>query len=516
MYSLEERLLAVKTYYEMGCSARATVRRLGYPDESNLYHWVKEYERDNGLHEHRIRYSKYTESEKRAAVEYYYAHGQNCLKTVKDLGYPSRTLLMHWLEENPKKVEIDCKKRKTWVKCSEEQREQAVLESCRENLTLKAIAEMYGVSQAAVIQWRKKYLGKDREKRMPDPSPQDTLDIVQLQKEKLALEAEVKALKKEHYRLQLENDALKEAAKLLKKAQGINLKKISNREKAMVIDALRDRYPLKDLLLLFCMAKSSYCYQETVINASDKYKELRKELRDIFEESKGRYGYRRLHAVLKAHDNIVSEKVIRRIMNEENMKVYHKRRRGYSSYKGEISPEVENVINRDFHAEKPNEKWITDITEFSIPAGKVYLSPLIDCFDGMPVSWTIGTSPDAMLVNTMLDDAISILTEDEKPLVHSDRGCHYRWPGWIERMEKAGLTRSMSKKGCSPDNSACEGFFGRLKNEMFYGHSWTGISIHDFIETVDQYVHWYAEKRIKISLGGLSPLDYRRKLGFVP
>lgn len=515
MYSLEERLLAVKTYYEMGRSAKATVHRLGYPDESNLYHWVKEYDRDHSLHEHRIRYSKYTDSEKQTAVEYYYAHGQNYLKTVKDLGYPSRTLLTQWVEESPQKDGKDCKKRKTRVKCSEEQREQAVLESCKGNLTLKAIAEMYGVTEAAVIQWREKYLGKVRKKRMPNSSPQDTLDIIQLQKEKLALEAKVKVLKEEHYRLQLENDALKEAARLLKKSQGINLKKISNCEKAMLIDALRDRYPLKDLLILFCMAKSSYCYQETVINAVDKYKELRVMLRETFAESKERYGYRRLHAVLKAKGRIVSEKVVRRIMHEENMKVYHKRRRGYSSYKGEISPEVENVINRDFHAEKPNVKWLTDITEFSIPAGKVYLSPLIDCFDGMPVSWTIGTSPDAMLVNTMLDDAISMLSEDEKPLVHSDRGCHYRWPGWIERMEKAGLTRSMSKKGCSPDNSACEGFFGRLKNEMFYGHSWTGISVHDFIETVDQYVHWYAEKRIKLSLGGLSPMDYRRKLGFV-
>ena len=515
MYSLEERLLAVKTYYEMGRNAKATVRRLGYPDESNISHWVKEYERDHGLHEHRVRYSKYTDSEKQAAVEYYYTNGQNGLQTVKDLGYPSRTLLSQWVEENPRETGKDCKKRKTPVRCSEEQREQAVLESCK-GTTLKAIAETYGVSEAAIIQWREKYLGKVRKKRMPDPSPQDTLDIVQLQKEKQALEAEVKALRREHYRLQLENDALKEAARLLKKARGINLKKISNREKAMVIDALRDRYPLKDLLALFCMAKSSYCYQEAALNAPDKYRELREELRGLFAEAKERYGYRRLHAVLRTNGRIVSEKVVRRIMREEDMKVYNKRRRGYSSYKGEISPEVENVINRDFHAEKPNEKWLTDITEFSIPAGKVYLSPLIDCFDGMPVSWTIGTSPDSALVNTMLDNAISTLSEDEKPLVHSDRGCHYRWPGWIERMEKAGLTRSMSKKGCSPDNSACEGFFGRLKNEMFYGRSWKGTSIHDFIETVDQYIHWYAEKRIKMSLGGLSPLDYRRKLGLAP
>ena len=515
MYSLEERLLAIRTYYEMGKNAKATVRRLGYPDESNISRWVKEYERDHDLHEHRVHYSKYTDAEKQRAIEYYYTHGQNGLQTVKALGYPSRSLLSLWVKENPREAEKDCKKRKDYVRCSEEQREQAVLESCK-GTTLKAIAETYGVSKAAVIQWREKYLGKVGKKRMPDPSLQETQDIVQLQKEKQALEAEVKALRKEHYRLQLENDALKEAAKLLKKARGINLKEISNREKAMVIDALRDRYPLKDLLALFRMAKSSYCYQEAAINAPDKYLGLREKLREIFAESKETYGYRRLHSVLRTKGHTVSEKVVRRIMHEEDMKVYQKRRRGYSSYKGEISPEVENVINRDFHAEKPNEKWLTDITEFSIPAGKVYLSPLIDCFDGMPVSWTIGTSPDALLVNTMLDDAISTLSEDEKPLVHSDRGCHYRWPGWIDRMEKAGLTRSMSKKGCSPDNSACEGFFGRLKNEMFYGHSWNGTSVHDFIETVDQYIHWYAEKRIKMSLGGLSPLDYRRKLGLVP
>ena len=200
-------------------------------------------------------------------------------------------------------------------------------------------------------------------------------------------------------------------------------------------------------------------------------------------------------------------------MREDELFVYQKKRRKYNSYKGEITPAVENVIDRNFKADDPNEKWLTDITEFHIPAGKIYLSPIIDCFDGLPVSWAIGTSPDADLVNTMLDMAICTLSEDEKPTVHSDRGCHYRWPGWIERMEAAGLTRSMSKKGCSPDNSACEGFFGRLKNEMFYNHSWEDVSVEHFIEILDEYIHWYAEKRIKISLGGLSPMAYRRKLG---
>jgi transposase InsO family protein len=171
------------------------------------------------------------------------------------------------------------------------------------------------------------------------------------------------------------------------------------------------------------------------------------------------------------------------------------------------------VLQRDFHAELPNQKWLTDITEFSIPAGKVYLSPIIDCFDGMPVSWRIGCSPSAQMANAMLRDAIASLKPTERPIIHSDRGGHYRWPERIKITSDAGLTRSMSKKGCSPDNSACEGFFGRLKNEMFYGKSWEGLSLAQFMASLDSYMHWYKEKRIKVSLGGLSPLEYREALG---
>ena len=264
-----------------------------------------------------------------------------------------------------------------------------------------------------------------------------------------------------------------------------------------------------------------YSYEERlrVVKLYIKYNhsiELRSKVKTIFEESYHSYGYRRIHAFLKREGINVSEKVIRRIMQQECPVVpYVTRKRKYSSYKGEISPEVDNVIQRNFSSEKPNQKWLTDITEFSIPAGKVYLSLIIDCYDGLLVTWTIGTSPNAELVNTMLDNAIGQLAEDERPIVHSDRGCHYRWPGWINRMETAGLTRSMSKKGCSPDNSACEGVFGHLKNEMFYYVSWAGYSIEQFINEVDQYLRWYCEKRIKLSLGGMSPLEYRHSKGLL-
>ncbi|ACC76430.1 IS3 family transposase [Paraburkholderia caribensis] len=163
---------------------------------------------------------------------------------------------------------------------------------------------------------------------------------------------------------------------------------------------------------------------------------------------------------------------------------------------------------------KADEKWLTDITEFQIPAGKVYLSPLIDCFDGLVVSWSIGTRPDAELVNSMLDAAIETVTDsDVRPVVHSDRGAHYRRPGWLTRLREARLIRSMSRKGCSPDNAACEGFFGRMKTELFYSRDWQTTTIERFIEVVDSYIRWYNAKRIKISLGSHSPLEYRESLG---
>lgn len=131
----------------------------------------------------------------------------------------------------------------------------------------------------------------------------------------------------------------------------------------------------------------------------------------------------------------------------------------------------------------------------------------------MPVSWSIGTTPDAELANSMLDKAIETLKPGETPIIHSDRGAHYRWPSWIKKTEDACLIRSMSKKGFSPDNSACEVFFGRIKNEMFYDRDWSNVSQSEFIDILDEYLHWYIEERIELPLGGMSPLEYRRKLG---
>lgn len=134
-------------------------------------------------------------------------------------------------------------------------------------------------------------------------------------------------------------------------------------------------------------------------------------------------------------------------------------------------------------------------------------------FDGLVVSWSVSMRADAELVNSMLDAAIATIAgSPDRPIVHSDRGAHYRWPGWLSRMGEAGLSRSMSRKACSPDNAACEGFFGRLKNEMYYRRNWLGTTVEEFVQQLDSYIHWYNQHRIKLSLGARSPLEYRQSL----
>ena len=328
------------------------------------------------------------------------------------------------------------------------------------------------------------------------------------------LQQQVDKLQHDIRRLQLERDVLKKANELLKKGLGVTPQLLSNREKTLLVQALKHTYSLSELFAELELPRSSYFYHCCRLRIPDKYADARLILSELFESNHRCYGYRRLRSAMDRREIHISEKVVQRLMKQEGLIVTVNRKRRYGSYLGEISPAPENIINRDFKAATPNEKWLTDITEFHIPAGKVYLSPIIDCFDGLVVSWTIGTRPDSELVNTMLDAAVEkVINSDSRPVVHSDRGAHYRWPGWLTRMQNANFIRSMSRKGCSPDNAACEGFFGRLKTELFYPRNWQSTSIEQFIQTVDSYIRWYNEKRIKISLGSLSPVEYRLSLG---
>ena len=507
MYSREERMKAIELYIKYDKSAADVMRELGYPCRGLLPRWYKAYlkELETGvLWERYSRGENYSLEQKKAAVDHYFEHGRNLSRTVRALGYPSREALRTWCDELAPGAR---KKRVGGIQYTQEQKKEAVIDLCTRTGGADAIARDYGVTREALYNWKSNLLGKGESITMRKGKDQTLSD------NRDALLAEVETLKQQIRRLKMEKDIYEKAAEIIKKDPGVDRKSLTNQEKAMLVDALRNEHPLKELLVCLSLARSSYYYHHRLRLLPGKYEALRCRIIKQFRDNGGRYGYRRIHALLARKAIRVSEKVVRRLMAEANLVVVGKKSGEYRSYQGESLPSAPNLVARNFHADAPNVKWLTDITEFHIPAGKVYLSPLVDCFDGLLPSWSIGTSPDAELVNSMLGHAIATLRPNEHPMVHSDRGGHYRWSGWITRMEEAGLTRSMSRKACTPDNAACEGLFGRIKNEMFYNRSWTGVSIDGFMDILDEYLHWYNEKRIKMSLGAMSPLEYRNSLG---
>lgn len=319
-------------------------------------------------------------------------------------------------------------------------------------------------------------------------------------------------------RLVLENAVLRAVNDVLKAA---GLDGMSNREKTLAIDRLRPcgKWSLRELTSSLGISKSSYEYQRRAIARPDRLAPLRALVRRIFtEDGEGARGYRFVTARLRELDEPVraSEKVVLRIMREEGLVPRWMRRksRAYSSYAGEPTPAPPNLVRRDFRSALPNFLWLTDITEFRLPSGrKVYLSAIRDCFDSSVVAWRAGERPDAALANSTLEDACALLAPGEGPVIHSDRGGHYRWPGWISICEGHGLTRSMSAKGCSPDNAAMEGFFGLLKKEFWHGRDWSGWTPARFIEELGGWIGRYNTERRSDALGGRTPAEFRATLG---
>ncbi|WOD12955.1 IS3 family transposase [Pseudomonas sp. NyZ704] len=508
MYSYEDRMRAVQLYIRYGKRTAPVIRELGYPSRKNLPRWYRAYIEAGDLPKGYCRSSpRYSVRQKEVAVEYYMSHGRSLAVTSRVLGYPSRGILASWVDELRPGTRRVLTSTNALAPFAPEQKRQAVSALCDRQGAAWEVAGVVGVSRPMLYKWKDQLLGYEAYRSMRKRN------VIAPDDERVALLERIAQIEQRGHHLQLEYDILIRTNDLIKKDQGISSVALTNREKTQVVDALRDSHPLPKLLDALGLARSSYFYHRTRLRVGDKYEDMRSAIIEIFNDNHRCYGYRRVHATLRRHDTCISEKVVRKLMAQEALVIHRSRRRHYSSYCGEIGPAPENLLDRDFHANEPNQKWLTDITEFKIPAGKVYLSPIIDCFDGKVVSWSIGTRPDAQLVNSMLDTATSTLIASDRPVIHSDRGGHYRWPGWLQRIKASGLVRSMSRKGCSPDNAACEGFFGRLKNEMYYCRNWANTTIDEFMQEVDSYIRWYNERRIKLSLGALSPMEYRQHLG---
>ena len=375
-------------------------------------------------------------------------------------------------------------------------------------LRLDEVAVMLGVSAPTISNWKKRYV-EGAAMDIPEIDPDEIVHLGRKEMDEMSDEE----LRRYVHELEVKAYVLEGTVKVLK-AGGVE--GLGNEEKAALIDARPRNITATELFGALGIPSSSYYYLRSRPGRADAYAGARAAIREEFELVRGSRGYRYIRQRLREREDPIriSGKKVRELMAEEGCVVtYARKRRRYNSYKGEIGDAPGNLVARDFRADAPNRLWLTDVTQFRIPAGKAYLSPVIDCFDGMPVAWTIRERPDAEMANTMLEEACATLGPGDAPVIHSDRGCHYRWPGWLEICERHGLERSMSRKGCSPDNSAMEGFFGRLKNEFFYGRDWEGVSLEDFASQLDGYMRYYRCERIKRSLGWMSPSQYRKSLG---
>ena len=260
------------------------------------------------------------------------------------------------------------------------------------------------------------------------------------------------------------------------------------------------------MLELSGIARSTYYYYLKQ-KGKDKYASEKQEILEIYNTNKCRYGYRRICAALKAKGYTINHKTVQKLMKMLHLRGKQSKNGKYHSYKGTVGKIADNLLQRDFHADKPFEKLTTDVTEFKVGDEKVYLSPVLDMFNREIISYSISTSPNLQQVKDMLDGLFAKLPTNAEPLFHSDQGWQYQHAEYQRLLVEHNITQSMSRKGNCMDNGIMENFFGRLKVEMYYGEKFE--STCGFIEQLEEYIDYYNNERISLKLKGMSPVQYR-------
>ena len=254
------------------------------------------------------------------------------------------------------------------------------------------------------------------------------------------------------------------------------------------------------------MARSTYYYNVSHLCVKDRYQSVRKRISEIFALHEKRYGYRRVCQQLRNEGHIINHKTVQRLMQEMNLKSMVRRVK-YKSYRGNIGKTAPNLLDRDFKATRPNQKWATDVTEFKVADRKAYLSPIIDMFNGEIISYTISDHPDLKMVMDMMHSARRKVRCMDGVMLHSDQGWHYQHAQYQQTLKKYGIVQSMSRKGNCLDNAVMENFFGIMKSDLLYLQKFSDME--DFKKQLKKYIHYYNNDRIKLKLKGKSPVQYR-------
>ncbi|AVS47068.1 IS3 family transposase [Escherichia coli] len=435
---------------------------------------------------------------KLAAVNHYLAGHAGIISTAK-LFQLSHTSLSHWINlfllHGPRA--LDCRHKRSY---SPEDKLCVVLYALGHSESLPRVAARFNIpSHNTVKNWIKGYRKSGNEafiRRRKEKSMTRSDDTHENEANMTPEE-----MKNELRYLRAENAYLKAMQEHLleKKPPGAG-------EKTKVIRSLRCGHCQSDLLKAAGLARSTLYYQLSLQKAKDKYADVKQLIASIFHEHRGCYGYRRIHCELQKRGLKFSGKTVRKLMQQLGLKS-PVRLKKYRSYRGNMGLAAENILQRQFKAEAPCEKWVTDITEFRAGGQKLYLSPILDLFNGEIVAWETACRPTEELVKRMLNKGLESLAEGEKPLLHSDQGWQYRIKSYQSALADKGLVQSMSRKGNCLDNAVMENFFGHLKEEMYYRRDYR--SVEELENAVNEYITYWNQKRIKLSLGGLSPVEYR-------
>jgi len=277
-------------------------------------------------------------------------------------------------------------------------------------------------------------------------------------------------------------------------------------EKVAFVAELRHKFKLSDLLNHAELPRSTFYYHLKKVKQPDKYADVKHRITEIYHNHKGRYGYRRITLELRRNGITINHKTIQRLMKTLGLKSIVRVKK-YRSYRGEVGRVAPNILNRNFETNKPNTKWVTDVTVFSLLGQKVFLSPILDLYNGEIVSYEIMAKPAFSMVARMVETAAAKLGIKDKPLLHSDQGWQYQMKQYQRLLQKHNIIQSMSRRGNCLDNAVMGNFFGILKSEFFYDEKFDSMT--HFIEKLHEYIYYYNNDRIKVKLKGLSPVEYR-------
>lgn len=269
---------------------------------------------------------------------------------------------------------------------------------------------------------------------------------------------------------------------------------------------MRHEYRLSSLLEAASLSRSTFYYQVQAAERPDGSLKLKRKIEAIYHRHKGRYGYRRIAEALRAAGEQINRKAVQRLMKLMGLKSLVRAKK-YRSYRGPAGTVAPNELERNFQASQPNQKWVTDVTEFNVGGKKLYLSPVMDLFNAEIVAYHLSTSPTLDMIKTMLGKAFRRLTPGQTPLLHSDQGWQYQHPTYRHLLAERNIPQSMSRKGNCFDNAAMESFFGTLKEEYFRLEKFA--SVEELKRGLPSYIRYYNHKRIKLGLNGLSPVQYR-------